>query len=234
MLFLLSAWLLLGFIGANIIVGGVLFGLRYVGVSLADVNQSIVSSVAAAFLYVITLALVLGVPWLIAKKAITLRMIGLDRLPTWMDIGLAPAGFIAYILASGIVVAVIGYLIPVFDIMQVQDVGFDNLSQRYEYFLAFITLVVIAPFAEEALFRGYMYGKLRRAVPVWVAMIATSLLFGAIHAQWNVAIDVFVLSMVACSLREITGSIWAGTLLHMIKNAVAFYILFINTSFLVQ
>jgi membrane protease YdiL (CAAX protease family) len=65
-------------------------------------------------------------------------------------------------------------------------------------------------------------------------MVATSVLFGLIHGQWNVGVDVFVLSMVACSLREVTGSIWAGILLHMLKNALAFYIIFVNTTFLVQ
>jgi membrane protease YdiL (CAAX protease family) len=52
--------------------------------------------------------------------------------------------------------------------------------------------------------------------------------FGAVHGQWNVAIDVFSLSLIMCGLREITGNIWAGALLHMLKNGLAFYILFIN------
>jgi hypothetical protein len=67
---------------------------------------------------------------------------------------------------------------------------------------------------------------------VWAAIIITSLLFGAVHGQWNVAIDVFVLSLVLCSLREVTGNIWAGVLLHMLKNGLAFYLLFINPSLL--
>ncbi|RYZ49901.1 MAG: CPBP family intramembrane metalloprotease, partial [Sphingobacteriales bacterium] len=58
--------------------------------------------------------------------------------------------------------------------------------------------------------------------------IVTSIVFGAIHGQWNVAVDVFALSLILCSLREITGSIWAGVLLHMLKNGIAFYFLFIG------
>jgi membrane protease YdiL (CAAX protease family) len=65
-------------------------------------------------------------------------------------------------------------------------------------------------------------------MPVWVAIVITSALFGFIHGQWNVGIDVFALSVVLCSLREITGSIWAGILLHMLKNSVAFFIIFIT------
>jgi membrane protease YdiL (CAAX protease family) len=93
-------------------------------------------------------------------------------------------------------------------------------------------LIIVAPVAEEVLFRGYLYGKLRKSVPVWAAIGIVSVLFGSIHGQWNVAIDVFALSIVLCVLREITGSIWAGILLHMVKNGLAFYILFINPAVL--
>jgi len=60
-----------------------------------------------------------------------------------------------------------------------------------------------------------------------VAALVTSLVFAAVHGQWNVAIDTFALSLVLCALREVTGTIWAGILLHMFKNAIAFYVLFI-------
>jgi membrane protease YdiL (CAAX protease family) len=110
---------------------------------------------------------------------------------------------------------------------QAQETGFQRLTQYYEYALAFVTLIIVAPLAEEILFRGFLYGKLRKRMPLWVAMLITSALFGLIHGQWNVGLDVFALSIVLCSLREITGSIWAGILLHMIKNSIAFFIIFI-------
>ena len=73
-----------------------------------------------------------------------------------------------------------------------------------------------------------MYGKLKKFVPIWVAILVTSALFGSIHGAWNLAIDTFALSIVLCLLRESTGNIWASILLHMAKNGIAFYILFIN------
>jgi membrane protease YdiL (CAAX protease family) len=119
-------------------------------------------------------------------------------------------------------------LFTVIQINQAQDVGFSHLSKNYQYILAFITLVVIAPIAEETLFRGYLFGKLKKFVPVWVAIVATSLLFGAIHGQWDLAIDTFSLSVILCLLRQFTGNIWAPILLHMTKNGIAYYFLFIN------
>lgn len=230
----LPIWLLVGFFGAQTIIMGVIFVLRRFGVSFAGLNHSVFETVVASVVYVFALALIVGIPWLLAKRRASLADIGLARLPTWQDLGFAPLGFIIYLLVSGIVVYLVGLLFSGFNVSQVQEVGFGNITQRYEYLLAFVTLVVIAPIAEEALFRGYLYGKLRRSLPVWVAIIIVSALFGLIHGQWNVGIDVFVLSVVACILRELTGSIWAGILLHMIKNGLAFYIVFINTSFLVK
>ncbi len=156
----------------------------------------------------------------------------MTRLPSWADIALAPAGFVMYFLVSAVTMYAVTQLVPGFNPDEVQHVGFENLQQYFEYLLAFIILVIVAPLAEEILFRGYLYGKLRKAVPIWIAILITSALFGFIHGRWNVAIDVFILSIVMCGLRELTGSIWAGILLHMIKNGIAFYLLFINPSLL--
>jgi membrane protease YdiL (CAAX protease family) len=98
-------------------------------------------------------------------------------------------------------------------------------------------MVLLAPLAEELLFRGYLYGKLRKTAPVWLSVLVASVAFGLAHLwvgsgplQWAVAIDTFVLSLMLCALREYTGAVWAGVLLHAIKNGLAFYLLFVNPS----
>ena len=59
-------------------------------------------------------------------------------------------------------------------------------------------------------------------------MILTSIVFAFLHGQWNVAVTVFALSLILCSMREITGTIWSGVLLHMLSNGIAFYLLYIG------
>lgn len=210
----------------------VALALNSIGVPLRAVNPAILQTIFAALVYVLTLAVVLGVPWWVRKSRTDQKEIGLTRLPSWLDIGLAPAGFVIYLIVTAALTAVATSLIPGFDAAQTQETGFANLAYRYEYIMAFVTLVVLAPMAEEILFRGYLFGKLRKYIPAWAAILLTSALFGLVHGQWNVGIDVFALSLVLCTLREITGSIWAGILLHMMKNALAFYLLFINPSLL--
>jgi membrane protease YdiL (CAAX protease family) len=179
----------------------------------------------------VTLALVIFLPRLFTNlKKFNLKNadIGWNRLPKWSDILLAPSSLIIYFILSALAIFVISKIFPGFDINQAQDVGFDNLNTRFDYILAFISLVVIAPLAEETLFRGYLYGKLKQHFPVWLAIVVVSLTFGALHGSWNVAIDTFVLSVVLCVLREMSDSLWAPALLHMAKNGLAFYFLFIN------
>lgn len=176
----------------------------------------------------------------VMKQKTTLEEVGLtQRLPRWRDIGLAPAVFIAYMIVSGIFLQVVMYLFPdAIDTNQQQAIGFDNITTQYELIAAYLTLTVLAPIAEELLFRGYLQGKLRKYLNVTFTIGLTTVLFAILHVvgiteegqiqmQWAAVFDVFVLSIALGILREKTGSIWAGIILHSIKNTIAFFILFV-------
>jgi uncharacterized protein len=175
---------------------------------------------------------VIGVPWLVKRRATSREELGLSRLPTWLDIVITPVGFVVYIFLSGTLLYVAQQILTFVDFEQVQDVGFDQLTQQFEYVLAFLTLVVVAPIAEEILFRGYLLSKLRGHVTTWIAVLITSLLFSLVHFAWNVGIDVFALSIVLCIVTIWTKSLWPAIFIHMLKNGIAFYFLFINPTLL--
>ncbi|MEP7204793.1 MAG: CPBP family intramembrane glutamic endopeptidase [Candidatus Saccharibacteria bacterium] len=232
MAIVLPAWVVSGFFVAQLLVAGLFWGLEALRLPIVHASSTVLVAIMAALIYLVTLGLVIGLPWLLKQRRIGLRDIGLHRLPSWMDIWMAPAGLILYLILSAGLIYLATTFLPQFDVGQAQDTGFGHLSQRYEYILAFVTLVVVAPVAEEVLFRGYLFGKLKKFVPIWLAILVTSLLFGAVHGAWNVAIDTFALSLVLCLLRLSTGSLWASILLHMTKNGIAYYILFINPAIL--
>lgn len=241
---LVPFWVLAAFVAANVLIFGLFQVLIRFGVPFSDVNASIFNTFVALLTYGLTIGIVIGVPYLLWRRLPTRTELGIDRLPSWMDILVSPGAFIVYLLVSGGLLFALQSLLPgLINYTQTQDVGFTDLSYQFEYIAAFLTLVVMAPLAEELLFRGYLYGKLRIHVPAWASILAASVLFGLLHLigssengqiqlQWNVVIDTFIFSLALCTLREFTGSIWAGVLLHMIKNGVAFYFLFINTSLL--
>lgn len=196
------------------------------------------------------------------KFAITKVDLGLNELPTWTDIGLAPVGLIVYALLASAFVAIFS-IFPWFNAAETQDVGFNAVYLTSDRIFAFISLVIVAPIAEELIFRGYLYRKIkniffkkdlqnlpesvtqqtqqkskshkkrnhRELVAIAIATLLTSLAFGVMHGQWNVGVNVFAMSIVLCVMREITGSIYSGILLHMLKNAIAFYLLYVATSF---
>lgn len=159
--------------------------------------------------------------------------LGLTDLPTWTDIGLSPVGFIvAMMLASGLILLFSNF--SWFDANQTQYIGFGLYMSSFERVVAYLALAVFAPFAEEVIFRGWLYGMLREklsSLPEWagiiISIIITSIMFGLVHMQWNVGVIVFALSVVACAMREITGTIYAGILTHIIWNTIAFFQLYV-------
>lgn len=215
--------------------------------------QPVPTALYSALSYIIALIWVLfATPRIITKLKITNRRragehydkttsdvmsrndLGLSGVPTWTDIGLAPVGFIvATLLAAGLVA--IFNIFPWFDAEQTQEVGFSIYVTGFDRIVAFVILVLVAPIAEELIFRGWLYGKLRpmlsermsNAASIAISIFLVSLLFGIIHLQWNVGVNVFAMSVVLCGLREVTGTIYAGILMHMVKNGVAFYLLYV-------
>lgn len=164
--------------------------------------------------------------YLISRRPFSLQEMGIARTLRWRDIGLGLAGFVLYGLLSTIVLS-IAKSVPGFNIGQAQQLGVTTLFGS-ERILGFVVLVVVTPFFEELLFRGILFSKIREnRVSLWPAMILVSALFAIAHGQWNVGLDVFCMSMVACYLREATGSIWAGIIVHMMKNMIAFYFMFV-------
>ena len=147
---------------------------------------------------------------------------------------IVPIGFFIATILSGLLVSIFSNF-SWFDAEATQEIGFSYYLIGIDRIIAFLSLVVVAPIAEEIIFRGWLYGKLRNLThqiysekfSTTLSIIAVSLLFGIVHLQWNVGVDVFAMSIVLCAMREITGTIHAGILMHMLKNGIAFYLLYV-------
>lgn len=219
-----TALLVAAFIGAQYIVSFVIIGLMYLGLPWSE--TSTVNTLSFRVYVYVVMVLIIGAVALYRYRKLSFGQVGLQRLPEWGDIGLSLAGVIVYMLVSTIVLTLASH-IPGFSPDQAQNLGLGRLFGN-DLILGFFVLVVLTPLFEEVIFRGFLYGRLRNLqFPWWVSSLVVSILFGVAHMQWNVGVDVFFLSMVACMLREMTGSIWAGVLLHMMKNFLAFLVTFV-------
>ena len=172
--------------------------------------------------------------WFVHARRASLRAIGWLR-PRWWDIVWALNGILVYFILYYVVLLAAQQLIPSLNVNQKQELGFDHVAGHTNLLLAFLSLVVLPPIAEETVFRGFVFSGLRgRLSWVWAAII-TSMLFASAHLEfgsgqpllWTAAIDTFILSLVLCYLRQKTNSLWPGILVHALKNGVAFMVLYI-------
>jgi membrane protease YdiL (CAAX protease family) len=106
---------------------------------------------------------------------------------------------------------------------EVQEVvaKFARPEASYQPWLLGFFGVFVAPFTEEAVFRGLLYPALRRRMPggPFGAAVAVSLLFALIHASLLAFVPLFVLAMVLAWTMERTNSLLACVVVHAIHNA---------------
>lgn len=190
-------------------------------------EKPVVSGIYSVISYGLSIILTFVVlPKIYKKLASDREEVGLKDYPTWTDIGLAPVGWIVSTIGAGLLMTFFSQF-SWFEIGQAQDTGFSPYMNGGERIIAFLVLVILAPIAEEVIFRGWLYGKLRARTNLATSILITSLLFAIMHWQWNVSVNVFALSVVLCGMREITGTIYAGILTHMLKNGIAFFLLYV-------
>jgi len=230
----LAVFMLAQFVAGFLMVayGGVIKNMTLNQASLWAQN-----SIAAQFGFVLAAEVltIIGV-YLYTRYAQRLpaRAIGIDR-PRVRYLAWALGGMAVYMLSYMLVAALVYNFVPGIDLEQKQEIGFDDAQSTRDLLLTGASLVLLAPLAEEVLFRGFLYTNLRARFRARYAIVATSLLFAVGHLQfgsnapllWIAAIDTFVLSFVLCVIREKTGSIWAGVVIHMLKNFIAFSALFL-------
>jgi hypothetical protein len=91
--------------------------------------------------------------------------------------------------------------------------------------LDLVTAALVAPLAEETLFRGLIFGGLAQRVPVPLAAAASALLFALSHGV-GVLAPIFALGLGLAYVYRRTGTIWGPILTHGLVNAVSVVLLF--------
>jgi membrane protease YdiL (CAAX protease family) len=145
-------------------------------------------------------------------------------------IGWRPAPPPAYAVALGLAVAILiavhiitRYLPP--DPAALKDAPFAHVFDHPGWAAALLVVlaVFVAPFAEEWVFRGGLFGGLATRIGPWGAAAVTTILFVVAHAQEKIHyppgfIDVGLAAAGLAWLRLRYGSIRPGILLHLTYN----------------
>ena len=85
----------------------------------------------------------------------------------------------------------------------------------------FLLVVIFGPFAEEVLFRGFIYPGISNSFGPIRAALVTSALFALAHQQVGVMIPIFVTGLMLAWLYHRSGSIWPSFIAHGAQNALA-------------
>lgn len=84
-----------------------------------------------------------------------------------------------------------------------------------------IGLGILAPIAEELLFRKLIYRRFLEFTPVIPAMIWASLIFALLHGNLVQGIYAFIMGVFFCYVYERYASIKAAVVMHMSSNLIA-------------
>ncbi|MFD2159829.1 CPBP family intramembrane glutamic endopeptidase [Rubritalea tangerina] len=95
-----------------------------------------------------------------------------------------------------------------------------NTQSGEKLLIIILGACVIAPVAEEIIFRGYLYPVIKRFSEPTIAAITSGILFGAIHGQIWALIPLSIFGILLAILYEKSGSIWAPILCHAMFNSI--------------
>nr|MCR5467857.1 CPBP family intramembrane metalloprotease [Lachnospiraceae bacterium] len=154
------------------------------------------------------------------KKHPFYRWIHLDEDP---DKKRRNIGFLLCIVL-GVLVSV--FLNNLFNMLSLSEVatGYTSVAESFytgRLLFELLALGVVSPIAEELMFRGVMFGYLRRSFPKWMAFVFSSLLFGLIHMNLIQFLYAFIFGFLLCVVIEELDTVVASILMHGSANMIS-------------
>lgn len=107
---------------------------------------------------------------------------------------------------------------------------FQNAARNSDTFAVASTVfvaAVLAPFAEEFIFRGFLYGVTKRFLGIVPGILFTSALFASIHINLAALPALFVLAICLNLAYESTGSLAVPMVMHAVFNFTQLALLFV-------
>lgn len=91
----------------------------------------------------------------------------------------------------------------------------------YSVVLVVIRTVILAPVAEELIFRGLVYNRIRCLLGFWPAALISAAIFGVYHLNLAQGIYAFLFGILFCLVYRSFNNPAACVIMHMAANALA-------------
>jgi membrane protease YdiL (CAAX protease family) len=145
-------------------------------------------------------------------------------------IGFVVVYIVVFVLAQLVLPGLLRDMLPEEKLQEPVEV-FQKAGGGVQRLLIAFAAAVMAPVAEETIFRGFLYGVIKRFTDRWFAAIFTSLCFACVHQHLGSTLPLFVLAMGFATAYEITGSLLVPMIMHsMFNGATLFFLSFLPHS----
>ncbi|MCD6450730.1 MAG: CPBP family intramembrane metalloprotease [Thermotogaceae bacterium] len=97
-------------------------------------------------------------------------------------------------------------------------------SENVSTVLLFLVTVVISPFVEELMFRGYIQEYIRGKFKKETTIIVSALIFSLYH-PFYIFPYIFVFGVFQSTIREMNGALYPNVIVHTANNLITFVII---------
>lgn len=160
-------------------------------------------------------------------RAVVIRKYGLS----WADLGLRPAGrhwyrraVIIAVLLLPAVALVNSVLIPMLSDEPFRNPQLYAIAPAGFSWSAMLTMLVmagvVAPFAEELVFRGLLFPWLRARLGVPAAVLLSALFFATMHGALILIPALTVVGAAFAVIYQRSGSLWPAIVAHSVFNGI--------------
>ncbi len=143
------------------------------------------------------------------------KMKPLHTLPL-ITLGLSLQFVVSLVLGLAALIPSVGEMLLEYE--AVSSLALDPSKHPIIYIFA---VAIVAPIVEEIVFRGLVFTRFRKAMPIWLAAFFSSLIFGILHGQIIWAAYATLLGVVFCIIYIKYRSILANIIIHLSFNAIA-------------
>lgn len=119
------------------------------------------------------------------------------------------------ILAAGVAAAIVG---PLLGLSPSESTSAAD-GRGVMVVVSLACYLLLAPLAEEIVFRRLLMGYLDRRVPAFASVILSSLIFGVVHIAPPVIVYATFLGMGCALVTRFHNSLRAGFIVHLVNNA---------------